>query len=216
MYGNYTLIERVTVAEYELGIGVAELALKKIELEHNYELYSWIVTKDAMELADYRETLQKANKEQQEDYDERVEYLEEQIEKLKEQNREVWGKEGLRDFESKEALLLFLASDNTDKLEWTDTSKWVCTDFALQLMKNAAKEGYRLFPCLMWAYEGNTIVSAHYANIAHVDMFLPGHGEDSFIIAVEPQTDEIFIVGRTLDPTSWRTYFYPMFPYGVK
>lgn len=220
MYGNYHFFYKATTIEMAWLAAEVNLELQQVKLEHRHELYSWATTKDAMELVDYREAIEEANKEQQEKFKEQVEYLEEQIKKLKDQNRAVWGDEGLVDFPNMETLMVFLAEDDTDKLEYflegMDEQKWVCADYAFQLMRRAAEKGYRLYPTWIYAMEGYNIVSAHMMCAAVVDKFIPGgndNGKDrKIVVAVESMTDEITIIGGLHDKDSWIKKWYPFLP----
>ena len=143
-----------------------------------------------------------------------IQRLFDDMERLKRLNEDVWGAEGLRDFPDMETLNTFLIKDDTDKLEWTMQGAWVCTDFALQLSKNAAKEGYRLHFSQVIAHQGNHITSLHMMNMAIVEKFIPGYGVGKFVIMIEPQTDEWYIFGQIVDDRVEydREKWYPFLP----
>jgi hypothetical protein len=202
IYVNYYQYGKLKIVSDDLKI--ASEQLKGIETQK--KLYHDMIVKMQTKLAKERQDFF-------EFAEEWIERLFNDIEELKKLNADIWGKEGLKDFESMEDLYRFLADDNTDKLEWTESGKWVCTDFALQLSKNAAKQGYRLYPTLVIGHNGNQITSLHVMNFAIVEKFMPSWGKDKFVIIVEPQTDEAYVFGRVLDdPSKWRTKWYKFLP----
>jgi len=82
----------------------------------------------------------------------------------------------LRFFETQLDLKVFLHNDDTDKQTYID-GEFICTNFALMLMLNAEKRGYRIG---MYSKDG------HMQNITLVGR------DDSLVLAeIEPQNDVI-------------------------
>jgi len=149
---------------------------------------------------------------------ERIELKEQEATKLREQLnsmlREPWGTGELRDFESMDELLIFLANDDTDKMEYVGNEevKYVCSHFSFTLMHNAEKQGYRIYPVLMYAMHGYQIVSSHMMCFAVCNKYISGVGEKRFLVAIEPMTDEVTIVGSVYDDRTWIDKWYKFLP----
>lgn len=135
--------------------------------------------------------------------------LEQLRKQLKDELRSEWS--GLVDFPDMATLLIFLAEDPTDKLQY-ESDDFDCTEFGFQLMRNAAEKGYRLYPTVMWSFVGSHIISSHMACFAIINRYVEGIGEDQFIVAIEPSLDEVRLIGRLGDKESWAVKWYPFLP----
>ena len=118
------------------------------------------------------------------------------LNEMKRQNYDAWGSEGLEDFNTMENLLVFLAQDKTDELEWREY-EFMCGDFSLVLMKSAAEKGYRLYAMSIFSMFGG-----HMMNFAIIEKEWEGEPH-KLVVAVEPQTDELVILGRLSDAELW-------------
>lgn len=134
-------------------------------------------------------------------------------EELREQLEAVWGKEGLTDFANRDQLLKFLLEDDTDKLPYKLT-EWVCSDYVFLLMRNAAQQGFRLYPVLVYNITGyGEITSAHLMCLAVAPTYIDAEkGIQKALYLVEPQTDEIWGAGLLYDESSWVRKIYPFLP----
>lgn len=155
-----------------------------------------------------------------EDYRDKIKDIEDEKEALRKQLTDelakVWGNRELQDFESMDSLLAFLVEDDTDKMEYIlekGKTEYVCSHYTFQLMRNAADKGYRLYPVFIFSMQGYYITGSHLMAFAIVEKYIPGLGDEHrVIIAVEPQTDEVTIIGRLYDKDSWIRKWYQFLP----
>jgi len=122
------------------------------------------------------------------------------IEKLR---GEIIGWDGLKDFKSMNELLSFLAQTNIYEL-WYVPDDLDCDDYTQLLQRTAAEAGYRMSPVWMLIREGNNIVAWHTMNYAIVEDYIEGQGKIKWVVVIEPQSNEIVVLGAVDRPETWR------------
>lgn len=95
--------------------------------------------------------------------------------------------EGLKDFDSQSDLEEWLLLDDTNNQEYIPTEN-DCEDFAMRLVKNAAKAGYKIFPCVEVKYINPYF---HLLGANMICAAIVGEAGKSRIFYIEPTTDEI-------------------------
>jgi len=126
---------------------------------------------------------------------------------LKKELRGEWA--GLRDFENRAEFFDFTTSWNS-AIIYKETD-FDCTEYSYMLMRDAAEEGFRLYPMILFELEGNRVVSSHLLCMAVVHETIQGI-EDDWIYALEPQHMIPNLVGRLGDRSSWITKWWKLFP----
>ena len=138
--------------------------------------------------------------------------------KMAEELEKVWGRGELKDFGSMENLLLFLAEDKTDTLQYyleeSDKGReWVCTHYSMALMRAAAFQGYRLYPTLVFLMCGNQFYGSHMMCFAIIEKEdIEDKRVYKHIVMIEPQTDEVLLLGKLYDTETWVKKWYKFLP----
>jgi len=196
---------------------VLEMQLNVYE-QQIHELYTqiWGLKNSLAEQDRVYEGKRKAWADTLRDYREQIQQVEDEKEALRKQLAdelaEVWGNRELRDFDNMDELLMFIVEDQTDKMEYVlerGKTEYVCTHYTFQLMRNAADKGYRLYPVVIFSMQAYYIVGAHTMNFAVVG---EGKYRDRMIVAIEPQTDEVVIIGSLYDQSTWISQWYRFLP----
>jgi cell division protein FtsB len=115
-------------------------------------------------------------------------------------------------FKSQDELVRFLADDDTDKLTYDDEGSFVCVEYTTLLMRNAAVEGYRIYPTLVAFIDGKTITSLHTMDFAVVEVRDDDGKVYEVVYLIEPQNDQWWQFGIWDEPDSWQMELYPWLP----
>jgi len=173
------------------------------------------------ELATKERAYQRAAEKSKDFYMGRIEQLSDSVTALKKQVAglqkqrvdEVKGKwGGLRDFHGFEEWQRFVMEDRTDKLQYAEEIL-DCEDYVAIFTRNAALEGFRVYP-LRWVFiEGNRISPfVHRMCEVVVIETMPDGKVARWLVWYEPQSDEWLKIGLEDDPSSWRDKIIPFLP----
>lgn len=120
-----------------------------------------------------------------------------------------WDGTSLKDFPTHESLLLFLAEDNLDSQQYKPQA-FDCDDYALSLMHRAALRGHRIYPTIVLSVFGAYIMAGHMMNFVIVSEMRFGETTSrDWVLLIEPQTDEVYLMGAVDDPSAWAGPLYP-------
>lgn len=188
-------------------VGTLEQDIKDLEWKHELEE----IRRDQEAITSLTEELATAQK--------KIIYLEDQREKLTKQlGKEIRGSwAGARDFESIEELMQFLIEDDTDKLQYL-VEDWDCDDSQLNLMRNsrmvnnAAKRGFRIYPAEAFFISGNYLYGWHAMVYAIVTKSFPDGKSARMVVIIEPQTDEVIVLGAEDMPDTWNRKIFEFLP----
>jgi len=118
---------------------------------------------------------------------------------------------------SQDQLIQFLVNDDTDKTLYDDAGDdWVCVEYTTLLMANAAEEGIRIYPTIVWFIDSRTytVIEGHTMNFAIVESTLDDGTVVEMLYLIEPQSDQWWHFGIWRDKSTWElpAKLFPMLP----